>query len=519
MGDERAESPPVTRRTLVSAAWSVPLIAASVTESRRTPRASNVVYDADFSSLEEALAAVPTGGTLEVGSFHKRQTAFIVDKSVVIRFVGRGSIHVRSASEAAIAITASDIRLEDVVLRGAGGHVLDVGDGIRAIGTADAPLTRIQILRPQISEFSKHGILFEHVHEFRVSDVDVRRCGYAGIMLISAVGGSVSRGLIKDILQPDGWVNSYGVAVTRRTAGSIEDMDVRSRDVRIEGLTVDGVRKWEALDTHAGENITFRENAVYNSFVGIAIVGSKGDRGDEIVYAPLNCHVIDNTLKAAADGTAGRGIIFAGAAGALGKPVELATGRIAGNIVQGFGAAGDASGASAGAGIQIYGTAGISVLDNLVIEPASVGIDLHHDNYGAKAVGNTIIDVWSDSSRLCSAITLRSLYNKVAISGTSIVRMNREAVMVNDRGLTISGSPTNVVLDGGGNDWSQAVTRATVDAGLATESRNYATKAGFYGVPPVPQAGAIPSPAADPTDLKVAIDAIRMALVKLGLTE
>lgn len=273
VGDERAESPPVTRRALVSAAWAVPLIATSVNEPRQAHSGSSVVSDADFPSLEEALAAVPTGGTLEVGSPHKRTTAFVVDKSVVIRFVERGSIHIRSASVAAIALTVSGIRVEDAVLRGVGGEVFDVGDGIRAIGTAQAPLTHIQILRPQLREFSKHGILFEHVQGFLISDVDIRRCGYAGIMLISATSGSVSRGLVKDILQPDGWVNSYGVAVTCRTAGSMQGKVARSRDVRVEGLTVDGVRKWEPLDTHAGENILFRENAVYNSFVGIAIVG------------------------------------------------------------------------------------------------------------------------------------------------------------------------------------------------------------------------------------------------------
>lgn len=459
---------------------------------------------------------MPVGGVLEVGSSHERRTGFVIDKPACIRFVERGSITMASTSEPAIVLAASEIRLEDAVLRGAGGEAFDLGDGIRAIGSAEAPLSGLQVVRPRVSDFSKHGIFFEHVHDFLIADVDIRRCGYAGVMLLSAVNGSVSRGLIKDILQPDGWVNSYGVAVTRRSTESIRAAGARSRDVRVEGLTVDGVRKWEALDTHAGENITFRDNAVYNSHVGIAIVGSKDERGDDVVYAPLNCHVIDNALTAkGADGTAGRGIVFAGAAGTAGEPTELATGRIAGNVVQGYGAQGNPP----GAGIQLYGTAGVSVVDNLVIEPASVGIDFHHDNYGAKAAGNTIIDVWSDEPALCSAVTLRSSHNKVVISGTTIVRMNREAARVNDRGLTISPSPANLVIDGGGNDWSGAETESIVGGEDTTESRDFAMKTGFYGVPPVPRAAAIPSPSPNLRDLKATVDAVRVALANLGLTK
>lgn len=474
-----------------------------------------MVSDTDFRSLEAALAAVPHGGVLEVRAPHERPTAFVVDRAVSIRFVERGSIKITSSSEAAIALAAPGIRLENPVLRGTGGDVSDAGDGIRAIGTREVPLAGLQILGPRVSDFGRHGILLEHVHDFLIADIDIRRCGYSGVMLLAAVNGSVSRGLVKDILQPEGYVNSYGVAVTRRTTQPISGSGARSRDVRVEGLTIDGVRRWEALDTHAGENITFRDNTVYNSHVGIAIVGSKGESGEDIVYAPLNCRAIDNRLLSGVeDGTAGRGIVFAGAAGKVGEPNELATGRIVGNVVQAFGAQATPS----GAGIQVYGTVGISVLDNLVIEPGSVGIDFHHDNYGAKAAGNTIIDVWTDQSPLCAAVTLRSEHNKVTISGTTIVRMAKTARKVNDRGLSIAVASTNVVLDGGGNDWAGAASHPTVGDATTTELRGFAKKTGFYGALPVPQARAIPSPAPEPAALKDAVDAIREALANIGLT-
>lgn len=485
-------------------------------EPRSSPRGLEIV-DSDYDSLEEALDVTPVGGVLEVWDTHARSTPFIIDKPVTVRFRGTAEISIDSPSAAAIILAADRIRLEDPVLVGTGGNRAGKGDGIRGTGTAAEPLTGVQIVRPRIREFSMSGIYLENVFGFLIEDVDIRRCGYGGVLLLSAINGSVLRGTIKDILQPSGFVNSYGIAVTRRASADIEDSAPRSRDVTVESVTVDGVLKWEGLDTHAGENIVFRGNSVYRALRGIAVVGSKGVANGPpgTIYAPLNCVVVDNVVSfCKTDGTGERGIVFAGASDAPGDMREFATGRISGNVISDYGTENSPNGAA----LQIYGTVGVSVNDNLVINPGYSGIDINHDNRGAKLIGNTIIDVWSDRQPTCTAVKLHSINNRVSISGTTIVRMSKSAALVNDNGLSVAPSPSNIVLDGGGNDWGAAET-AVVDQGLEAQGGSSAVRVSFHGADPAEQAPAISSPAENVTGLKKAVDAIRTVLSGVGLTE
>lgn len=438
----------------------------------------------------------------------------LIDKPATIHFIEAGSITTTSATIAAITVQASNVRITDALLIGTGGSTMSSGDGIRSTGTLAAPVLGLYVERPRISEFSRYGVVLEHVHGFAISDVDIRRCAYAGIMLLSAVNGRVHGGLIKDILQPSG-NNSYGVAVSRKSPESITGDGPRSRNITVENVTIDGVPNWEALDTHAGENITFQNNTIYNARVGIAVIGSKDESGSGTAYGPIGCKVLGNVINSGkTDGTAGIGIIFAGAADDLGAPDELATGCVAGNIISNYGTQGTATSSS----IQVYASAGVSITDNTIINSGFSGIDFYHDNYGAKASGNTIVDVWTDTASSCYAIQLRSFYNRVSISGTTIVRMSKTATKVNDRGLNISASTTNLVRDGGGNDWAAATTLATAGDALTSESRNYAKKVGLYGVAPVTRAPAVASPSTDPASLKTAVDAIRAALAGIGVT-
>lgn len=514
----RDDSESFSRRTVIGVAALSALAVGRVTASDPQPISAentSVTLDADHDSLEAALAATPTGGVLEITRPHTRDAEFKIDRSVTVRFRATGEILITSTSADAIVIAADRIRLEDPVLSGTGGDSAGEGSGIRGAATASEPYVGLQILRPRIREFSMCGIYLEHIYGFMICDVDISRCGYAGVLLLSAINGTVLRGTVRDILQPTGFVNSYGVAVTRQTAGNIDSVSPRSRDVTVEGLTIDGVSKWEGLDTHAGENITFRGNAVYRAFRGIAVVGSKGvpDGPTGTVYAPVNCTVVDNIVSfGRTDGTGERGIVFAGASDEPGVFRELATGRISGNTVSDYGTESSPNGAA----LQLYATAGVSVSDNTVVRPGYAGLDFNHDNQGAKASGNTVIDAWSNGQPTSIAVKFHSVNNKVTISGTTIVRVSKEAASVNGCGLNLVQSPTNVVLDGGGNDWA-AATVATVDESAATYARSDAQKFGFYGAEPVPQATAIPSPAPSPAGLKSAVDGILELLSGVGL--
>ena len=68
---------------------------------------------------------------------------------------------------------------------------------------------------------------------------------------------------------------------------------------------------------------------------------------------------------------------------------------------------------------------------------------------------------------------------------------------------------------------SQILDGRNFQVGLTTGTKigtGITQKLSFYGVTPVVQAGAIASPAANAADLKVAVDAIRVALTNIGIT-
>jgi len=508
----------LSRRAVIGVAGVAALAAGRLATPEDEPahRATqSTVRDSDYDSLEAALAATPRAGVLEVVQRHIRDSEFVVDKAVTVRFRQAGEIVVTSPEVAGIVIASDDIRLEDPVLTGTGGDSAGLGDGIRGAARAAQPFVGLQIIRPRISEFSMSGIRLEHVYGFVIADVDISRCAYAGVLLLSAINGSVMRGTVRDILQPDGFVNSYGIAVTRSTLGNIETVSPRSRDVTVEGVTVDGVTKWEGLDTHAGENIIFRGNVVRRAHRGIAVIGSKGEPAGPTgtVHAPLNCVVADNVVSfGRADGTGERGLVFAGAADGVSTVRELATGRVTGNTICDYGTEGSVNGAA----LQLYGTVGVSVSDNTVIRPGYCGIDFNHSNYGVKAIGNTVVDVWSNGQPKPVAVKLHSVDNKLVISCTTIVRSSKEATHVNERGLSVSSSTRNTVLDGGGDDWS-AATVSLVDNITATRESGGVQKLGFFGADPVSQPAAIRPPAANPAALKRSVDGILSLLADLGL--
>lgn len=474
-----------------------------------------VILDVDHASLEDALAVVPPGGVLEIQKAHTRATAFVVDKPCTVRRSHVGKITTTVNSVAAVEVTADDVTLERLHLEGTGGDTSALGDAIRVRGTAAAPIKNLRILGPRIDEFSKHAILLEHVHDFEVTGVRIDRCGYAGIMTLSAIGGSIHGGSITNILQPTGFANSYGVAISRVSTGSISSIAPRSRDIKVEDVTVDGVPNWEGMDTHAGENITFKGNRIYNCRTGIAIIGSKDETGVGTIYAPINCKAIENTLRSGkTDGTAGVGIVFAGAADTLGAPTELATGWVIDNTIQDYGAQNTSSGCS----IQVFGTVGVKVNGNTIINSGFSGIDFYHDNYSARADGNVIVDVWSDSASSSYAVQFRASYNEVTLANTQLVRSGKTAVKVNDRGLNISAFATNLWIDGGNNQFHKATTLAVAGDITTSESRVLAKKLGFYGVPPVARAAAVTLPGAAPAAYTQAWGAQVVAAVTASVT-
>lgn len=455
--------------------------ATSVADAALGGRASTVVVDSDFATFAAALAATPAGGVLEVRRSYSVSTPLVIDKPCVVRFAQGGQI--TASAGHGIVITASGVTLERARILGSGSGTAGTACGIRAIGAASAPITGLRLIQPTVSGMDRCGIHLEHVTDFALEWAAVSDIAYAGIMLLSCVNGKISGGSVTNITQPTGFVNSYGIAVTRNSAQSVTDAP-RSSRITIDGVLVSGVTAWEGIDTHGGTDLAILANRIYSCRVGIALVPSADEFGAD-VYAPQRCLVAGNTVDAqVSDGSRSNGVQVVGAGAAIGAAVEAASGCVVvNNTIIDHGNQGSASSNEAGA-ILAYYTQGLIVASNTLVRPGVCGVHLYHTNSGLLLAGNVIEDAWTNAAALTACVYVRSSSNSFTTSNTRIVRGAKTATVVNGRGLSVSTTTSNDIADSGGNNWS-AATLATSGASTLMRYRVDAPLVGFFSAPPV----------------------------------
>lgn len=440
-----------------------------------------VVYlDSDHASLEDALAATPMGGTLEVRGSWSRTTPWIIDKPSRVRFARGGSI-TTTAAVTAIRITSSFVALEKPTIVGAAATAA-TGHGIHAQGTESARLHHITITDPDISLIGHTAVRAEHIDWLTVQGGDIRDIAYAGILGMSCADGLVEKVSIRNVTQT-GYVNSYGIAVDRDESKSLADAP-RTTRFTISDCLIDGVPNWEGIDTHGGTSITITRNRVYNTNVGIALV--PGRLSGTAAHSPRDVIVRDNTIDSrVTDGSRSNGIQCIGAmtGGAGSTPAEWATAIIEGNTIKRHGKQATLGSEEAG-GMYLRATKGAQVRGNRMIESGCSGILLGHTNTDVSLSDNTIEDSWTNSAAYAAAVILQSTHNTATISGTKYMRGSKSATNVNSRGLQSVTDPTNVVTDGGGNDWANATVLAVAGGTSTSKATFHAAKLGigFVGV-------------------------------------
>lgn len=428
--------------------------------------------------------------------------AITVNKALTIRGRSRGAQILQATSDTqAFIVTASGVTFEDLRITGPQFAIVRTTErGIQCVGTAGAPHDGLTVRGCELDSWGSQGLRLEHVTNTRIKDNYIHDVVNSGCTILSGIRGVFSKNIIRNIT---GGSPCYGLAISQ-----VADADPRSADWAVSDNVVDGVAEWEGMDTHGGQRITFKGNIVRNCDRGICAVPVTD-------VAPLDITIDGNIIDSGlTDGTASPGIIVAGV-GAAGSPTARVTATIKGNMVRGHGW--EAS--STSGGIYTYSTLGLVIADNVVIEAGYNGICLHYNNYGYTVSSNTIIDPWSNSTAGV-AIHLRSTYNTGTVAGNTAVRGNKSATGVLAQGLRIFADDANSSLALGVNDFAAATT-AVLDASTGTNGASFhgiGRKAGLYGVTPVVRAAAIASPAADATELKTAVDAIRAALTNLGVT-
>lgn len=383
----------------------------------------------DTRAWQAAIAAVPRGGTIDGKGRPYLVTTLVVDRPVTVR----NAAFTRLTAGDIVQVTASDVVVDHCTIAGPGGAVAGRSCGLRA-----TDVTRLTVRNSTVSAIDYQGIQLNRVAGFTIENCVVSDIAYAGIMLLSCTDGQVSGCEVWSISQPRGFINSYGISVSRAW-GLPLDQAPHSERITVTRNRVHGVPLWEGLDTHGGRSITFSDNDVFDCLVGIAAVPGKGIDG-EAAYAPLDCRIVGNTVDSGVDdGSRRSGIAITGATHSSGHIVEPATGVVLGNTIRRHGAQGSA----AGAGVLLTCTLGVNVSNNDIQECSPTGITLARDNWTSRVSGNRIVDVWSSSSRVdTAAVRVQPRNNNAEVTGNSLTRGSKSARQLNHVGLDLGiGNP------------------------------------------------------------------------------
>ena len=113
------------------------------------------------------------------------------------------------------------------------------GSGIKAYGTAANPITNLTIRNCTIKGFNI-GIDARYVKNLTIENCTIDDSGYAGIMVVSGIGGRIADNLIRKVAyytptNTSAENNAYGIALTRIATSNF------TTDPRTTGLR----RRWE----------------------------------------------------------------------------------------------------------------------------------------------------------------------------------------------------------------------------------------------------------------------------------
>ena len=168
-----------------------------------------------------------------------------------------------------------------------------------------APSKKITIKNCTISGFGESGLLIDNVTTFNCISNTIARCGRDGVRMYGVQNGVVRKNTVKDIIFGYTGIpphyNTYGITATRVYGNRLfPDPSCRigriSKNIIIERNLVSGVHSWKSLDTHGGQDITFKSNICLNSHIGIGV--DKGGFNPLSGFAPPRNIIIEgNTIR------------------------------------------------------------------------------------------------------------------------------------------------------------------------------------------------------------------------------
>ncbi|WP_409271549.1 right-handed parallel beta-helix repeat-containing protein [Neobacillus sp. SCS-31] len=368
---------------------------------------------------------------LPYGSSFKISSLVIPDNTTI---VGYGAKLYNDKKHQTLLTIGNGVRLYGIELQGAGNAKANpkgVGISIRGADAANY-VQNIIIEDSFIHDVGFYGILAKFADNVRISNTIIRDVGFAGVGGLSVHNMHINKSHIKSI-KPGNKGNAYGVFYSRKGAESNLKAYPRSTNSSVTNSIIEDIPLWEALDTHGGENITFNNNTIRNTKVGIAFVNATGKGGKEL-FGSQKCTAKGNRIEGIGKGY---GIVVAG------TPSDHSSGcTIEGNhLIQ----AGQQGNSSSGA-IQASYTRGLVIKNNTLVNSYANGIHLYTHNQQFSVTENRVEDVQDSLYRTPSAIAFRSGHNSGTIAGNNLIKKNGNLNRyVSIRGINIT-TKTNMNL-------------------------------------------------------------------------
>ena len=226
-------------------------------------------------------------------------------------------------------------------------------------------------------------------------------------MILSGDTCEVSDCKISDIT-PGTSGNAYGVAFTMNNAST--DLVATPRSIHCKAIRniITNIPVWEALDTHGGDDILFKDNEIRNCKHGI-VAGKTGVNVGALLVNAINNNITVNKN--------GYGIVFTNDLSGS----TFITGSITGNIIKEAGIDGFSPDLGA---IQLEKTIGVRVSENTILDAAGHGIVIFQKNVGALISKNSIVDPQTPDSVLwdVACVAVRSTDNSAIIDGNAFIR-------------------------------------------------------------------------------------------------
>lgn len=359
------------------------------------------------------------------GKSFKVNGLMIPDNTVII---GYGSKLYNGSSGSVISNVGNGVKIYGLEIQGQGNATYQDADrGIQITGGYSGSTITYQsdivFEDCYIHDIGGYGFNILYGNNIKIRGCRIQNIGYVGVFTLSSKKVYVQNHTWIENISPGILAGSnyqcYGVTFTRTSTSSDLTQFPRSTDCTVENCTIEDIPTWEALDTHAGENILFKNNTIRNCMYGVAITDNAVSGTS--TYAPNYCSAVNNTIYGISGGK-GYGISVTGATGTIGSSVESAKGcKVEGNRLINCGT--DGSSAYLGA-LYVRDTMFLSVVNNTFIDCYTNALCFYHDNYGFVVEGNTVGDVQSASYAVPAAFYVDNQYNSGVISGLTAYSKN-----------------------------------------------------------------------------------------------